>query len=219
MSETLLQPRLRVLDGSCDAGLVQSRRLQVAEADRGGIVKLQWHPAHADAPAQLARVLGADRLEPGRISVTAGPAAPDGRGGEEARPAMADLLTSGAQAAVAWVGPSECWIFCARAERALPLVDLLEGTGAARWFAHEVSDSNVLVSVSGAACEDYLSKSCALDFHHSAFSVGAVAVTRFAQLSVMIARVRDDGFLLLADASHAAWLARWLCDAAREFED
>lgn len=78
-----------------------------------------------------------------------------------------------------------------------------------------ITDSRIVLRISGTSARDLLGVGSGVDFHPSAFKAGQCVTTRFAHIAVLIAQPDNhDSFLLVADRSHGKYLWEWLEDSA-----
>jgi sarcosine oxidase subunit gamma len=90
----------------------------------------------------------------------------------------------------------------------------LSGLGAPGVGAHvvDLSDAAVTLAIGGPGAEDLLHAGCGLDASATAFPPRHAALTRFADLHVLLHRRADGAFHLQVDRSYAAWLLHWIED-------
>lgn len=133
---------------------------------------------------------------------------------------------SGEDPCCLWTAPDEWMVLSSRP--AQQLVEQLSAALPDTFTVTNLSDSRCAIEISGEAAPLLLAKGCGLDFHPSVFGVGQCAQTLFDQVDIMIqpistpresihAKSDGIGYRLLVARSHAAYLWRWLTDAAREF--
>lgn len=116
--------------------------------------------------------------------------------------------TTGKAIALAAIGPDE-WLLTGDATAvsiALGRAQAAFHTGAC--LALDLTSGMLALRLNGASGEALLAALTPLDLRPSRFPVGAAVRTRFGDIGLFIARVSDaPGFLLLADASYADYLA------------
>lgn len=116
-----------------------------------------------------------------------------------------------------WLGPNE-WLLTTAPGTEDKLLEKLNSLNAKHLMhAGLMTDSRVAIEVSGGASPDLLSKGCSLDLHGSVFKPGHCAVTRFANIPLMITRTDDNTFEIYVDRAQAHYIWDWLVDAASEF--
>ena len=116
----------------------------------------------------------------------------------------------------AWLTPNE-WVFISAEASESQLIEASQPALHGRLaMATTITDSRVVIAVSGAAAVDLLAKACALDLHSSFFDVGQCAVARFAKIAVLIMRT-ENHVEVVCDRSQSRYLWQWLVDAAAEF--
>ena len=117
----------------------------------------------------------------------------------------------------AWIAPAE-WLWLMADHAAPQIAAALDAVCGSQGAITLINDSRICVQVQGSAARALLAKGSGLDFHPQGFQSGRCTTTRFAQIAVMLARFDDTPtFNLYADRSQAAYLWRWLLDAAAEF--
>jgi sarcosine oxidase subunit gamma len=112
-----------------------------------------------------------------------------------------------------WSAPGE-WVITAPAEAerdtARALQEKLDGLFV---VLSVMTDSRVVLDISGESARNVLARGSTVDFHPASFGAGQCVNTRFAGVSVMIAQLEAGSFLLFADRSLGAYLRAWF-DAA-----
>ncbi len=82
----------------------------------------------------------------------------------------------------------------------------------------DISDARTRFTIAGPAARDLLAKGTGIDLAPTQFVAGDAALTRFADLAVLLDCVSDAPlFHLIADRPATEHLWAWLLDAAREF--
>lgn len=80
-----------------------------------------------------------------------------------------------------------------------------------------IGSGQTLLVLGGDKAEELLRKSSPYDFHPSAFPIGKVVTTAFAQTEAIVRRRDDAEFELIVRRSYALYIWRWLRDAAAEY--
>lgn len=126
-------------------------------------------------------------------------------------------VTESNQIRCLWLGPNE-WLLATAPGTEDNLLEKLN-TLSTRHLIHAclMTDSRVAIEVAGTASTDLLSKGCSLDLHGSIFKPGHCAITRFANIPMMITRTNDNSFEIYIDRAQAHYIWNWLLDAASEF--
>jgi sarcosine oxidase subunit gamma len=101
------------------------------------------------------------------------------------------------------------WLVLSRSHTPAALMQALSGIGAT---VVDLSDAAVTLAIAGPGAEDLLRAGCGLAVDGTAFPPLHAALTRFADLHVLLHRLADGAFHLQVDRSHAAWLVRWIED-------
>ena len=119
-------------------------------------------------------------------------------------PAAPNTFVTDGERRVLWLGPDE-WL-------------VLHPCGAEPGSTVDVSDTRVVLAVTGPHARSVLAHGCALDLHPAAFPVGSCAQTMLAKAAVVVMMVADDPvFWLLVRSSFARYVLEWLDDAAVEY--
>lgn len=122
---------------------------------------------------------------------------------------------SGRGRALYWLGPDE-WLALAPSAAADPEAALREAIDE-RFSVVDVSGGYALFNLAGPQAGEVLRKSSPYDFHPSAFAPGRCVQTVFAKAAALVAANADGGFDLMVRSSYAAYLRRWIADAAAEY--
>jgi sarcosine oxidase subunit gamma len=94
---------------------------------------------------------------------------------------------------------------------------LAEGLQGSSCRATTLSSGLVRIEVEGSNVRELLAKGCGLDLRPESFGPNRCARTRFAEMPVVLAHIRDDAFWCIVSASYADYLLALLADAAQEF--
>lgn len=130
-----------------------------------------------------------------------------------------NTATSKGNKATLWFGPDE-WLVLAPPALVGKLKEALSGQHAA---VFDVSDSRVVISLSGANARDVLKKGCGLDLHPRVFGPGQCASSTLAMAHVHIHQTKQNKttraatYHLYVHRSFATYLWTWLEDAAGEY--
>lgn len=116
-----------------------------------------------------------------------------------------------------WLTPNE-WLFVVPPATEARLINKLTARLNERALITDISDSRVLIVISGDSAHTLLAKGSALDWHPAKFIVGQCAVTRFAGIAAMVHRLSEQDYELFVERSYAVYCWDWLVDAAGEFD-
>jgi len=179
---------------------LQGRTICIEEVRDYGLIRLQVF-SRGSVPGR-----GSESTE--SLSILLGEALPD-----------ACQLLPFAKGYAFWTAPGE-WIIAVPAGSEIPqsaqcdecLTDVLHAVTI-------MTDSRLVLRISGAEARQLLAKCSAVDFHPSVFGLGRCVITKFARLPVMITQpTKAEDFMIFVDRSQASYLWEWLEDAAGEFE-
>ncbi len=110
-----------------------------------------------------------------------------------------------------WAAPGEWIIAVETGAEAGELAYLRQQAGGLVVAVNVITDSRVVLELRGTATSGLLSRGSTVDFDPHVFTPGRCLTTRFAGLTVMLARATDgECVFLFADRSHADYLARWI---------
>ena len=111
---------------------------------------------------------------------------------------------------IVWAGPDQWLIVEPQAAGADPSAELAKSFNGLASVV-DVSDSRVIVRVSGPAARDALSKGIPIDFHERVFKPGDVAITHCNHLGVTVWRLADgQGYDIACARTFSANLIDWL---------
>lgn len=126
--------------------------------------------------------------------------------------------TSAGQLQVLWLGPDE-FLVLAPAGTQAELTDRLRGAiGDAFGNVIDVSAQRTTLELSGPLTREVLARGCAIDLDPRVSPPGTCVQTLLAQTGVVLL-VRDQAVRLLVRSSFAPYLAAWLADACREYQE
>ncbi len=119
------------------------------------------------------------------------------------------------QGFICWSAPCE-WIIAVSADDDTQMAKAL--THSLDGVLHSISvitDSRVLLRISGIGARRLLAMGSGVDYHPSVFKAGTCVTTKLAGVAAMVLQpeIRDE-FLVFVDRSHADYLRTWLSDAA-----
>ncbi len=117
-----------------------------------------------------------------------------------------------------WLGPDE-WLIVVPGGREAKLgAELRKALARQHTALTDVSDSRVVIGVTGPHVRDVLMKGCSLDLHPRAFSAGRCAQTRLARAHMLLHQLDESpGYDVYVHRSFADYVWRWLEDAAEEY--
>ena len=118
---------------------------------------------------------------------------------------------------ILWCAPGE-WIFLVpHATESDALCQLQTRVGGLLATLTPISDSRVVLALAGDRLLDVLSRGSSVDFDPEVVGNDHCITTRFAGLTLMVARFEsEEGAILLASRPVADWLFEWLGAASRD---
>ena len=132
-------------------------------------------------------------------------------------PTSAGDVAEGGQHSVVWQGPDE-WLVLSQTSVDSLLPELLAGVDGAHAAVVDVSANRTTLQLEGAAARAVLEKGCPLDLHPREFGPGRAVTTTLARVPLVLWQVGPESYRLMPRSSLADYVARWLLDAAQEFE-
>lgn len=124
-----------------------------------------------------------------------------------------NTVTTKGKKSTLWLGPDE-WLVLVPPATAEKLKKALAAHHAA---VFDVSDSRVVISLSGANARDVLKKGCGIDLHERVFGPGQCASSTLAMAHILIHQSAPTGYRLFVHRSFASYLWAWLEDAGNEY--
>jgi sarcosine oxidase subunit gamma len=124
-----------------------------------------------------------------------------------------NTVTKKGKKSTLWLGPDE-WLVLVPPATTEKLKNALAGHHAA---VFDVSDSRVVISLSGTNARDVLKKGCGLDLHKRVFGPGQCASSTLAMAHVLIHQSAPNAYRLFVHRSFSAYLWAWLEDASGEY--
>ena len=116
---------------------------------------------------------------------------------------------------VCWVGPNR-WLTLERVEQEEDSWDFSLSLSADTHVVDTTGNFSVF-SITGPSVKRLLQKSCAFDFHESAFSSNSCVRTTFAKTQALVVAGQNDGIELVVRRSYSDYVSRWIADASCEF--
>jgi sarcosine oxidase subunit gamma len=137
-------------------------------------------------------------------------------------PIVPNTFTQAGGLSVLWLGPDE-WLIVLGPEhlndsRTLEarLRRTLAGQGTS---IVDVSDSRTVIELVGPKARNVLMKGCSLDLHPRAFKPGQCAQTLLARAPIILQQLaHTPEYRIFVANSFAHYTAKWLCDAAHEYD-
>ncbi len=126
---------------------------------------------------------------------------------------LANTANAKADKTCLWLGPDE-WLVIAPRPLVGKLQTALQGHHAT---VLDVSDSRIVISLSGANARDVLKKGCGLDLHPRVFGPGQCASSTLSMAHVLIHQTASDSYNLFVHRSFSQYLWAWLEDAGAEY--
>ena len=122
------------------------------------------------------------------------------------------------QNAALWLGPDEWLIVVPDGREGKLLANLDKELANVHFAASDVSNSRVVLQLSGADARNVLAKGCSLDLHPSTFSDENCAQSSLARCHVLLHQVDDlPSFDVYVHRSFAGYAWAWLADAAADY--
>jgi sarcosine oxidase subunit gamma len=119
---------------------------------------------------------------------------------------------------ILWLGPDE-WLIVVPGGREMKLEAELRGALARQHTAlTDVSDSRVVIGLTGPHAREVLMKGCSLDLHPRAFAAGRCAQTGLARTHMLLHQLDESpAYDIYVHRSFADYVWRWLESAAAEY--
>lgn len=134
-------------------------------------------------------------------------------------PSRPNTTTRGDAGTALWLGPNE-WLLVLSGEAGAMMERLSAALAGLHHAVNDVSESRVVIRVSGPKALDLLAKGTSLDLHPSVFAAGACAQSTLALTEMLLHRPEGEGppvFDVFVHRSFADYLWRWFESAAAEF--
>jgi len=138
-------------------------------------------------------------------------------------PVIANTATGKGNKSALWMGPDEWMIVTAPGGAEKILTSLEDNLANQHVAAFDVSDSRIIIELSGKNAREVLMKGCGIDFHPRVFGPGQCVQSTLALAHVMIhqtARHKSTGaptYHVYVHRSFAEYLWAWLEDAGNEY--
>ncbi len=133
-------------------------------------------------------------------------------------PLTPNTVTTTGNITVLWLGPDE-WLVVTPDGQEARLVESINHALAGQHFAlSDVSDSRVVIGLTGGCARDVLMKGCSLDLHPRVFNAGDCAQSGLARCHMLLHQIDERptyDVYIHRSFSDYAWC--WLEDAAREY--
>ncbi len=171
---------------------VQRKTLQVVELAAFGLVRLQACDRTERGLAVLSEQLGLTLPGPG-------------------------LVLDSQEGAWFWTAPGEWLVAVTAGAEEQSLSALRSRLGSEGVACSIVTDSHVVLEISGVAAREVLARGSTVDFHPVNFPTGKCLLTQFAGLPVLLATLPGrDTFILFADRSVGQYLIEWFKSASSD---
>lgn len=138
-------------------------------------------------------------------------------------PTICGAVTAGDGCSVLWLSPDEYLVVFGSSapssetpgQYGKGLAEALRGHPGS---AIDLSANRTTFELSGPMARDVLEKGCPLDLHPRAFERGTAFVTTIGSVPVILWKLEEERYWVLARASFADFLGRWLLDAVAEYQ-
>lgn len=133
-------------------------------------------------------------------------------------PLDANTAIVGGDITVLWLGPDE-WLVVTPDGQETELAKRINDALAGQHFAvSDVSDSRVVIGLTGVHARDVLRKGCSLDLHPRVFTAGDCAQSSLARCHMLLHQINEiPTYDVYVHRSFSDYAWRWLEDAAREY--
>ncbi|MDJ0354668.1 MAG: sarcosine oxidase subunit gamma [Actinomycetota bacterium] len=127
-------------------------------------------------------------------------------------------LAEGEATGTLWLGPEEFLVVGPAHGKGPDLLGrLLEALAGDAGQVVDLSANRTTFELAGHSALAVLEKSCALDLHPRAFTVGTALGTEIGSIPVVLWKLEAERFRIFPRASFADFVGRWLLDGMREF--
>jgi len=130
-------------------------------------------------------------------------------------PVKANTVSSNAEASLLWMGPDE-WLYSQIESSTSTELEAEFNTALAaqHCLISDVSNSRIVLGLSGTNAREILMKAISLDIHPNVFSPGQCAQSSFARCHVLLHQINDDPcYHLYFHRSFSDYAYRWILDA------
>nr|WP_319516974.1 sarcosine oxidase subunit gamma family protein [uncultured Cohaesibacter sp.] len=120
--------------------------------------------------------------------------------------------------AVLWMGPNEWLIIANETDTLKPLPEMALALAEYHCALVDISNSKVMLSLSGPSSRDVLSKGCSIDFYSNEWRKGHCVNSLYARCDVTIwQRATRDHYAILVRNSFSDYVSDYLLDAMSEY--
>lgn len=187
-----LQAISPLLKGSTNSTVIQNDDFIAKETQAYELIRLQFFSRGGLSETELAEITGLPLPKPGEAGVHDG-------------------------GLICWIAPCE-WVLAVPADEssmtAVGLVSKLDTEFAA---ITPMTDSRVVIQISGFGARRLLAMGSGVDYHVSAFNSGSCVTTKLAGIPAMVLQVEEgEVFLIIIDRSYADYLWSWMQQAATD---
>ena len=131
-------------------------------------------------------------------------------------PTLPNHCERGEAATVYWLGPDECLLAVDRGNESALEQQLRATLAGCRNAVVDMTGAYALFKLHGEKAEEVLRKSSPYDFRD--FAPPRCVQTVFAKTNALIAALPDDGYELIARASYADYVRKWIAAATAEYD-
>lgn len=134
-------------------------------------------------------------------------------------PAESNTVSKKKGVSALWLGPDEWLIVLPDGRDEAATEKLRKALSGQHVAVSNVSDSRIIIGMSGPYARDVLMKGCSIDLHPRAFGPGQCAQTGLARCHMLLHQLdKVPTYDVYVHRSFADYVWRWLTDAAAEYE-
>ena len=170
-----------------DVAVIKNDGLLIEEVSGYGLIRLQVFSRGGIEEASLAEQSGLSFPGPGRVASTA-------------------------HGFIGWAAPYEWILAIAVGADTGQVENLSQGFSGLPSAATVITDSRVLLKLSGTGARRLLAMGSGVDYHPCAFKAGTGVTTKLAGITAMVFQPEEDTFLVFVDRSHADYFWAWIKD-------
>lgn len=131
-------------------------------------------------------------------------------------PTLPNHCERGEAATAYWLGPDECLLAVRRGNESALEQQLRDAFAGCRGAVVDVTGAYALFELHGEKAQEILRKSSPYDFRD--FAPPRCVQTVFAKTNALIAALPDNAYELLARASYADYVRKWIAAASAEYD-